>query len=248
VLDCRQAGRIANLACVIATGVHADGRREILGLDVLTSEDGAGWTAFLRCLVARGLWGVELVISDAHQGLVGANGAICGGGSPQRASRRCRTHFTPSILAKVVKPAQPFVARMVRSIVAQPDAEQVALKLAAGHRAARGAVRRRGPSSWSRRDPTSRPSPRSPSSTGDRPGATTPKERLMREVRRPTDLVGIFPNRAAIGRLVGAVLAEQHDQWAVARPSMGVESLPKARMRVIGGDGEEVRGELVARA
>jgi transposase-like protein len=92
VLKCREGGRIAGVACVIATGVNADGHREILGLDVLTTEDGAGWTAFLRSLVARGLSGVQLVISDAHQGLVGPNGAI-GAVLPGASWQRCRTHF-----------------------------------------------------------------------------------------------------------------------------------------------------------
>src|ERR671910_1997618 len=124
VLKCPEDGRIAGVACVIATAVNGDGHREVLGLDVLTSEDGAGWTQFLRSLVARGLSGVRLVISDAHEGLVGPNGAV--GAVLHGASwQRCRTHFMRNILAKVPKSAQPFVATMVRSIFAQPDAETV---------------------------------------------------------------------------------------------------------------------------
>ncbi|CAN5273784.1 hypothetical protein BH20ACT24_BH20ACT24_15060 [soil metagenome] len=108
--------------------MNSEGHREILGLDVLTSEDGAGWTAFLRSLVARGLSGVRLVISDAHEGLVGPNGAI--GAVLSGASwQRCRTRFIRNLLAKVPKAAQPFVATLVRSIFAQPDRHQVALQL-----------------------------------------------------------------------------------------------------------------------
>jgi putative transposase len=246
VLKCREAGRIANVAAVIATGVNADGHREILGLDVLTSEDGAGWTAFLRSLVARGLSGVQVVISDAHEGLVGVNGAI-GAVLPGSSWQRCRTHFMRNILAKVPKAAGPFVATMVRSIFAQPDAEQVALQLQRvidqlAERFAEAAelLEQAGP------DITAFAS--FPTEHWRQIWSNNPQERLNREIRRRTDVVGIFPNRAAIIRLVGAVLAEQHDEWAVARRYMGVESLTKARMRVIEGDVEEVRGELVATA
>src|SRR5437773_5018363 len=117
----REGGRIAQPSSVIATAVNADGHREILGLDVLTSEDGAGWTAFLRELVARGLSGVRLVISDDHRGLVGAIGAVLPGASWQR----CRTHFMRNLLSRVPKSAQSFVATMVRTIFAQPDAATV---------------------------------------------------------------------------------------------------------------------------
>jgi putative transposase len=117
----REAGRIANVAVVVATGVNASGSREILGLDLHTSEDGAGWTAFLRGLVARGLHGVRLVISDAHAGLVDAIGATLPGASWQR----CRTHFLRNLLTRVPKSAGPFVATLVRSIFAQPGAEAV---------------------------------------------------------------------------------------------------------------------------
>ncbi len=247
-LRCREGGRIANVACVIATGVNADGHREVLGLDVLTSEDGAGWTAFLRSLVARGLQGVELVISDAHEGLVGPSGAI--GAVLHGASwQRCRTHFMRNILAKVPKAAQPFVATMVRSIFAQPDAEQVALQLgrvteqlAERFPEAAELLAEAGP------DITAFAS--FPTELWRQIWSNNPQERLNREVRRRTDVVGIFPNRAAIIRLVGAVLAEQHDEWAVARRYMGVESLAKARMTIVQGELEEipkeVSGELVA--
>ena len=117
----REAGRIANVAVVVATGVNASGSREILGLDLHTTEDGAGWTAFLRGLVARGLHGVRLVISDAHAGLVDAIGATLPGASWQR----CRTHFLRNLLTRVPKSAGPFVATLVRSIFAQPGAEAV---------------------------------------------------------------------------------------------------------------------------
>jgi len=246
VLKCREAGRIANVAAVIASGVNADGHREILGLDVLTSEDGAGWTAFLRSLVARGLSGVALVISDAHEGLVGPQGAI-GAVLPGSSWQRCRTHFMRNILAKVPKTAGPFVATMVRSIFAQPDAEQVGLQL---QRVTEQLDERFGDAAELLEDagPDITAFASFPVEHWRQIWSNNPQERLNREIRRRTDVVGIFPTRAAIIRLVGAVLAEQHDEWAVARRYMCVESLTKARMKVIEGDGQEVRGELVATA
>jgi putative transposase len=246
VLKCREDGRIANVACVIATGVNADGHREILGVDVLTTEDGAGWTAFLRSLLARGLSGVQLVISDAHEGLVGPNGAV-GAVLVGASWQRCRTHFMRNVLAKVPKSAQPFVATIVRSIFAQPDAQQVRLQLqrvteqlAERFPEAAELLEQAGP------DITAFAS--FPVEHWRQIWSNNPQERLNREVRRRTDVVGIFPNRAAIIRLVGALLAEQHDEWAVARRYMGMESLARARMMVIQGEREEVRGELVATA
>ena len=247
VLKCREAGRIANVAAVVATGVNADGHREILGLDVLTSEDGAGWTGFLRGLVARGLSGVRLVISDAHEGLVGQNGAI-GAVLAGASWQRCRTHFMRNILAKVPKATQPFVGTLVRSIFAQPDQEQVAAQLVRvieqldRFPEAALLLEEAGP------DITAFAS--LPTEHWRQIWSNNPQERLNRELRRRTDVVGIFPNRAAIVRLVGAVLSEQHDEWQVARRYMSQESLTKARMAIIDGaideTTEEVRGELVA--
>ena len=239
-VKCRETGRIVNVAGVVATGVNADGHREILGVDVLTSEDGAGWTAFLRDLVARGLAGVELVISDAHAGLREAIAAVLAGASWQR----CRTHFIRNLLCRVPKSAQGLVATLVRSIFAQPDAasshaqharvvEQLQdrfpaaaelLADAAGDLLAfTGFPKEHWRQIWS----------------------NNPQERLNKELRRRTDVVGIFPNREAVIRLVGAVLAEQHDEWAVARRYLSAESLAKTRIRVIDGDGEAVREEEV---
>ncbi|GIU99469.1 MAG: transposase for insertion sequence element IS1081 [Actinomycetota bacterium] len=248
VLRCREAGRIAGVAAVIATGVNADGHREILGLDVLTSEDGAGWTAFLRSLVARGLQGVQLVISDAHEGLVGPNGAI-GAVLPGASWQRCRTHFMRNLLTKVPKTAQPFVATLVRSIFAQPDQEQVELQL---ERVACQLAERfpEAAELLAKAGPDITAFAAFPAELWRQIWSNNPQERLNREVRRRTDVVGIFPNRAAIIRLVGAVLAEQHDEWQVARRYMGVEALQKARMRNVQGEleevGEEVTAELVA--
>ena len=121
VVKCREGGRTVNVCVVHAVGVNRDGFRESLGLDVVTAEDGAAWLAFLRSLVARGLGGVKLVSSDAHPGLVDAIAATLPGASWQR----CRTHFMRNLLTRVPKSAQSFVATMVRTIFAQPDAETV---------------------------------------------------------------------------------------------------------------------------
>src|SRR6266540_3938290 len=241
-LKCREGGRISNVAAVVATATNADGHREILGLDVLTSEDGAGWTAFLRDLVARGLQGVRLVISDDHAGLVGAVEAALPGASWQR----CRTHFMRNLLTRVPKSAQGVVATLVRTIFAQPSAEEVQAQLGRVTEqlerlfpAAAELLASAGP------DITAFAS--LPVEHWRQIWSNNPQERLNREIRRRTDVVGIFPNRAAIVRLVGAVLAEQHDEWAVARRYMSAESLAKARLAVIEGDvGEEVVPALVA--
>jgi transposase-like protein len=237
----REAGRIANVAVVVATGVNASGSREILGLDLHTSEDGAGWTAFLRGLVARGLHGVRLVISDAHAGLVDAIGATLPGASWQR----CRTHFLRNLLTRVPKSAGPFVATLVRSIFAQPGAEavhaqfaRVVEQLAERFPAAAEMLHEAGPEILAF---TGFPQPH-----WRQIWSNNPQERLNKEIRRRTDVVGIFPDRGAVIRLVGMVLAEQHDEWAVVRRYMSTESLAKARLEVIDGEAEEVRGELVA--
>jgi putative transposase len=237
----REAGRIANVAVVVATGVNASGSREILGLDLHTSEDGAGWTAFLRGLVARGLHGVRLVISDAHAGLVDAIGATLPGASWQR----CRTHFLRNLLTRVPKSAGPFVATLVRSIFAQPGAEavhaqfaRVVEQLAERFPAAAEMLHEAGPEILAF---TGFPQPH-----WRQIWSNNPQERLNKEIRRRTDVVGIFPDRGAVIRLVGMVLAEQHDEWAVVRRYMSTESLAKARLEVIDGEADEVRGELVA--
>ena len=121
----REDGRIVNVSVVVATAVNGEGKREIIGMDVGTSEDGAFWLAFLRSLSARGLSGVELVVSDAHQGLRGAIAAVFGGASWQR----CRTHFMTNLLTRVPRRAQPWVATMVRTIYQQPSPDEVHAQL-----------------------------------------------------------------------------------------------------------------------
>ncbi len=241
-LRVREGGRIAQPAAVIATAVNADGYREILGLDLVTSEDGAGWTAFLRDLVARGLSGVRLVISDDHAGLVAAVAAVLPGASWQR----CRTHFVRNLLTRVPKSAQPLVATLVRSIFAQPSRDEVeaqharvveqlaarfpqAAELLAEGREDLLAFRLLPAEHWRQI------------------WSNNPQERLNREIRRRTDVVGIFPTREAVIRLVGAVLAEQHEEWAVARRYMSAESLTKARLVRLGDElTEEVMPVLAA--
>ena len=226
----REDGRVQNVAVVCATGVNAEGRREVLGVDVVTVEDGAGWTAFLRGLVARGLSGVQLVVSDAHEGLKGAIAAVLDGASWQR----CRTHAMRNLLSKVPRSAQPFVATVVRSVFAQPDAastwaqlERVVDQLGARFPEVATALVDMAPDLLA--------FTALPKEHWRQCWSNNPQERLNKELRRRTDVVGIFPNRAAVIRLVGAVLAEQNDEWAVARRYMSPELLAKGRLRVLDG-------------
>jgi putative transposase len=220
----REGGRIVNVAVVHAVGVNADGHRETLGIDVITTEDGAGWTAFLRSLVARGLSGVELVVSDAHGGLKDAIAATLPGGSWQR----CRTHFMRNLLSRVPKSAHGLVAPLVRTIFEQPDAAaawdqhaRVVEQLTGRFDAAAELLAEAGPDILAFTV--------FPKAHHRQLRSNNPLERLNKEIRRRTDVVGIFPNRAAVVRLVGAVLAEQHDEWQVARRYMSQESLTIAR-------------------
>jgi putative transposase len=224
----REDGRVVNVHALIATGVNADGHREILGLDVASAEDGAGWLAFWRGLVARGLSGVQLVIADAHPGLVAAIGSAL----PGAAWQRCRSHYLRNLLTKVPKSAQPHVATQVRTIFDQADADAVHTQFdrvvtaladkypdAAEHLdAARAELlaftaypREIWRQIWS----------------------NNPQERLNKEIRRRTDVVGIFPGRPALIRLVGAVLAEQNDEWTEGRRYMSLELLSKSRIRIV---------------
>jgi transposase-like protein len=221
---CREGGRVVNVATVVATGVNADGHREILGIDVFTSEDGAAWTSFLRGLVARGMGGIRLVVSDSHPGLKAAIAAVL----PGAAWQRCRVHFIRNLLSRVPKSAQDPVASLVRSIFAQPDQEAAW----AQHGRVVAQLEERFPNAaelLAEAGPDILAYAGFPKEHWRQVWSNNPQERLNKEIRRRTDVVGIFPNRAAVIRLVGAVLAEQHDEWVVARRYLSVESLAKVQ-------------------
>ena len=205
----RVGRRVVSQAVVIATGVRADGHREVLGFDVGDSEDGAFWTAFLRSLKARGLHGVQLVVSDAHEGLKAAIGSVLLGAAWQR----CRVHFMRNVLAAVPKGSAEMVAATIRTVFAQPDPEHVseqfdviATMLGRQHPKVEQMMHH------AREDLlafTAFPIPH-----WKKIWSTNPLERLNKEVKRRTDVVGVFPNPAALLRLAGAVLVEAHDEWA----------------------------------
>ena len=223
VIKCREGGRTVNVCVVHAVGVNRDGFRESLGLDVVTAEDGAAWLAFIRGLVARGLAGVKLVSSDAHPGLVDAIAATLPGACWQR----CRTHFMRNLLTRVPKSAQGFVATMVRTIFAQPDAAtvreqhgRIVAQLEGRFPEAAALLEEAGTDLLAFTS--------FPKEHWRQLWSNNSLERLNKEIRRRTDVIGIFPNRPAVIRLVGAVLAEQHDEWAVARRYMSAESIARA--------------------
>jgi putative transposase len=198
-------------AVVVATGVRRDGGREVLGLEVGDSEDGAFWTAFLRSLRARGLQGVKLVISDAHEGLKQAIAAVLVGSAWQR----CRAHFMRNVLARVPKGSAEMVAAAIRTIFAQPDREAVAEQL----ESIAEKLGRQFPQVEQMllaAAPDISAFACFPVSHWRRVWSTNPLERVNGEIKRRADVAGIFPNEAAILRLVGAVLLETHDEWQIA--------------------------------
>src|SRR5882762_7615909 len=203
--------RVVSQAVVIATGVRADGWREVLGFAVGDSEDGAFWTAFLRSLKARGLGGVQLVISDAHTGLKQAISAVLIGSAWQR----CRVHFLRNVLAQVPKGSAEMVAAAIRTIFAQPKADMVADQLGV----IAGMLGRQSPKVETMLHDAAEDIL---AFTSFPPGhwkkiwSTNPLERLNKEVKPRTDVVGVFPNPEALLRLAGAVLVEAHDEWQVA--------------------------------
>lgn len=229
----REAGRVVNAVVLVATGVNADGHREILGVQVTTSETGPAWLTFFQDLVARGLSGVKLVTSDAHAGLVAAIGATLPGATWQR----CRTHYAANLMSACPKSSWPAVKAMLHSVYDQPtakdvqaqfdkllDAVTVKLPAVAEHLDA------------ARADVLAFTA--FPKGLWRQVWSNNPNERLNREIRRRTDVVGIFPDRASVIRLVGAVLAEQHDEWAEGRRYLGLELLAKARITILPGDQE----------
>jgi transposase-like protein len=227
----REGGRVVNVHCLVAVGVNNEGQREVLGLDVATTEDGAGWLAFLRSLVARGLGGVKLVVSDAHAGLVDAIGATLPGASWQR----CRTHYARNLLSQVPKSAQPWVATLLRTVFEQPDAKAVRQQMAT----VIAALDERFPKAAehleaAREDLLAFTA--FPRTVWKSIWSNNPQERLNKEIRRRTDVVGIFPDRSSIIRLIGAVLAEQSDEWAEQRRYIGSEILGRCRLHPIEGE------------
>ena len=221
-LKVRHQGRVVSMAVVIAIGVRDSGEREVLGVDVGPSEDGAFWLQFLRGLVARGLTGVQLVVSDAHLGLKGAIAAVLQGASWQR----CRVHFVRNALALVPKSAAQMVAATIRTAFVQPD---VASAQESWRRVAES-FQARFPRLSNLLDEAEEDVLAYlafPQEHWRQIWSNNPLERLNKEVKRRTDVVGIFPNEAAVIRLVGAVLAEQHDEWQISRRYFSAESLAK---------------------
>jgi transposase-like protein len=207
----RQQGRVVSVAVIVAVGANSDGRREVLGLDIGPSEAETFWTAFLRKLARRGLTGVKLVVSDAHEGLKAAVSKLL-----SATWQRCRVHFMRNVLAHAGRSGRRVVSAFIATAFAQDDAEAAS-------------------SQWRRVADQLRPKVPKLAALMDEAEAdvlaymtfpaqhraklhsTNPLERLNGEIKRRTEVVGIFPNEAAITRLVGAILLEQNDEWSVQR-------------------------------
>ncbi|MCT1883224.1 IS256 family transposase [Corynebacterium sanguinis] len=216
----REGGRVVKTSVLLATGVNNDGYRELLGMHVATAESNASWKGFFQDLKARGLRGVFLVTSDAHEGIQHAISEVL----PDASWQRCRTHFAKNLYEKVPKTQWPMVSAMFQTIFQQPDAA----------------------STWGQaREVVDLLEPKfpqvaayleesldevlaftaAPKPVWTKVWSNNPTERLNREIRRRTDVVGIFPNRESIIRLVGAVLAEQHDDWIQQKRYMSLSAL-----------------------
>mgnify|MGYP001757930300 FL=1 len=229
----REGGRVVKCCVLLATGVNADGYREMLGMHVATAESNASWKGFFQDLKARGLRGVFLITSDAHEGIQHAISEVL----PDASWQRCRTHFAKNLYEKVPKTQWPMVSAMFQTIFQQPDAQ----------------------STWAQaREVVDLLEPKfpqvaayleesldevlaftaAPKPVWTKVWSNNPTERLNREIRRRTDVVGIFPNRESIIRLVGAVLAEQHDDWIQQKRYMSLSALEQTKhlMHQTGGD------------
>jgi putative transposase len=242
VLKVREGGRVVGVHALVATGVNHDGHREILGLQVTTAEDGAGWLAFFRDLVARGLNGVKLVTADAHAGLVAGIGATLGGATWQR----CRTHYAANLMSVTPKTSWPWVKALLHSIYDQADADAVHAQF---DRVVDALTEKLPAVAEHLED--ARPDILAftafPKEVWRQIWSNNPNERLNREIRRRTDVVGIFPDRGSIIRLVGAVLAEQHDEWAEGRRYLGLDVLARAQTVTHQAE-QEVSDELTIQA
>jgi transposase-like protein len=218
-LKSRQAGRIVSVAVIIAVGVNTDGRREVLGVATGASEAEPFWTAFLRSLADRGLRGVKLVIADDHKGLRAAATKVF-----HASHQRCRVHWMRNALARVQPKQRPAVVALLKTIFAQDTAEAAH----AQWRQVADTLRERFPKlaelmDASREDVLVYMT--FPREHWAQIASTNPLERLNREIKRRSDVVGIFPNDPAVIRLVGALMLEQNDEWAVTRRYMSLESL-----------------------
>jgi transposase-like protein len=211
-LKVREDGRVVSRAVVVAYGVNEDGYREVLGLEVGLSESEAFWTEFLRSLVRRGLRGVEPVVSDDHRGLVAALTRTLEGASWQR----CYVHFLRNVNAKVPKARAGMVIELLRTIFAQSDeaTARAQLRFVADKLTAQEPEVAR---MLLDAEADLLAHYAFPEAHRKQLRSTNPLERLNKEIKRRGDVVGIFPNRPAIVRLIGAVLAEQHDEWQVGR-------------------------------
>jgi putative transposase len=207
----RQAGRIVSVAVIIAVGVNSDGRREVLGLDIGPSEAETFWTEFLRKLARRGLRGVKLVISDAHEGLKAAIAKVL-----HATWQRCRVHLMRNLLAHAGRQGRGVVAAFIATAFAQEDAEAAKAQWRQVADQLRPKVAKLA-ALMDEVEPDVLAYMSFPAAHRPKLHSTNPIERLNGEIKRRTEVVGIFPNEAAIIRLVGAILLEQNDEWAVQR-------------------------------
>src|SRR4051794_33460676 len=207
----RQQGRVVSVAVIVAVGANSDGRREVLGLDIGPSEAETFWTAFLRKLARRGLRGVKLVVSDAHEGLKAAVSKVL-----SATWQRCRVHFMRNVLAHAGRSGRRVVSAFIATAFAQDDAEAARVQW----RKVADQLRPRVPKLAALMDeaePDVLAYMGFPAAHRVKLHSTNPLERVNGEIKRRTEVVGIFPNEAAIKRLVGAILLEQNDEWAVQR-------------------------------